>query len=173
MRREPAVFTDRYRCAETSKIGFFRNETGNRSDMGRGRYAVETRRKNLSRCRNGETGVTQQEDHMQEDPREGMIEEFLKIPIPSDWYTKDTTQRRAYIVGGYKTYQGETAERSKICAVEVWHECFGYPIATLTQRDTRAINAILSKSLKGWERNNTRYGEEYGRQRGFFKSVPP
>lgn len=117
--------------------------------------------------------AAQQEDHMQEDPREGMIEEFLKIPIPSDWYTKDTTQRRAYIVGGYKTYQGETAERSKICAVEVWHECFGYPIATLTQRDTRAINAILSKLLKGWERNNTRYGEEYGRQRGFFKSVPP
>ena len=117
--------------------------------------------------------AAQQEDHMQEDPREGMIEEFLKIPIPSDWYTKDTTQRRAYIVGGYKTYQGETAERSKICAAEVWHECFGYPIATLTQRDTRAINAILSKLLKGWERNNTRYGEEYGRQRGFFKSVPP
>lgn len=117
--------------------------------------------------------AAQQEDHMQEDPREGMIEEFLKIPIPSDWYTKDTTQRRAYIIGGYKTYQGETAERSKICAVEVWHECFGYPIATLTQRDTRAINAILSKLLKGWEWNNTRYGEEYGRQRGFFKSVPP
>ncbi len=117
--------------------------------------------------------AAQREDHMQEDPREGIIEEFLKIPIPSDWYTKDTTQRRTYIVGGYKTYQGETAERSKICAAEVWHECFGNPISTLTQRDTRAINAILLKLLKGWERNNTRFGAEYGRQRGFFKSVPP
>lgn len=117
--------------------------------------------------------AAQREDHMQEDPREGIIEELLKIPIPSDWYTKDTTQRRTYIVGGYKTYQGETAERSKICAAEVWHECFGNPISTLTQRDTRAISAILLKLLKGWERNNTRFGAEYGRQRGFFKSVPP
>lgn len=117
--------------------------------------------------------VVQQEDHMQEDPREGMIEAFLKIPIPADWYTKDLIQRRTYIAGGYKTYLGDTAERNKICAAEVWHECFGYPISTLTKRETRAINAILSKLLKGWKRDNTHFGGEYGRQRGFSKNVPP
>lgn len=114
-----------------------------------------------------------QEEHMQEDPRKGMIEEFLKIPIPLDWYSESLQDRRTYIVSGYQTYSGETGERRRICAAEIWVECFGRQLSIMTQRDTRDINAILTQICAGWTRDNIRFGDAYGRQRGFIKSVPP
>lgn len=110
----------------------------------------------------------QQEGHRQEDPRTGMLEEFLKKPIPVDWYSKDLQTRRRIITEAY-TYQGETMERCKVCAAEVWVECFGYPLSTLTQKETRQINAMLLKLCKDWKRENVRFGTDYGRQRGFVK----
>lgn len=110
----------------------------------------------------------QQEDHRQDDPRSGMIEEFLKKPIPVEWYSKDLQERRRYITGAY-AHQGETVERCKVCAAEVWVECFGYPLSTLSQQDTRKINAILRKLCKDWKQDRERFGADYGRQRGFVK----
>lgn len=110
----------------------------------------------------------QQEDHRQEDPRTGMVDEFLKKPIPVDWYSKDLPTRRGFITGAY-TYRGETMERCKVCAAEVWVECFGYPLGTLTQKETRQINAILLKLCRDWKQDRLRFGGEYGRQRGYVK----
>lgn len=112
----------------------------------------------------------QQEAHMQEDPREGMIAEFLKKPIPVDWYSKDLQARRMYITGG-AAYQGEIMERRRICAAEIWVECFGYQLSTLTKRESRQINAILAHLLKDWKPDNTYFGAAYGRQRGFYKGI--
>ena len=109
-----------------------------------------------------------QEAHMQEDPQEGMIAEFLKNPIPIDWYSKSTRDRRLYFTGA-APYQGETMERRRICAAEVWVECFGNQIGTLTQKDTRRINATLTHLLKNWGRDRAYFGADYGRQRGFYK----
>ncbi len=110
----------------------------------------------------------QQESHLQEDPREGMIEEFLKKPIPVDWYSKDMQYRMSYCFGTMP-YQGETMPRRMICAAEIWVECFRLTISTMKQKDTRQINAILTKLLKGWMRDRPCFGAEYGRQRGFVK----
>ncbi len=115
----------------------------------------------------------QQEDHMQEDPREGMVEEFLRIPIPPNWYSKDLEQRRIYIRDGHKTYQGGTVERRKVCAAEVWAECFGKSLGEMTKRDTREINAILARLLKEWKRELLRFWVCYGVQRGFCENVTP
>ena len=110
----------------------------------------------------------QQEDHMQDDPREGMIEEFLKKPIPADWYSKDMQYRMSYCFGALP-YQGETMQRSMVCAAEIWVECFRLPLNGLKQRDTRQINAILTKLLKDWKRDRAYFGADYGRQRGFIQ----
>lgn len=110
----------------------------------------------------------QQEGHRQEDPRTGMVETFLKKPIPVDWYSRDLQARRGYITGAY-IYHGETIERRKICAAEVWVECFGNQLSMLTRKDARQINAILRQLCKDWESENIRFGGDYGRQRGFFK----
>lgn len=114
-----------------------------------------------------------QEDHIQEDPREGMVAEFLKKPIPVDWYSESLTDRKVYINSGYQTYTGETMERGRICAAEVWCECFGLQLSQLTKKDTRAINAILARICEGWTRDRLQFGDAYGRQRGLVKNVPP
>lgn len=113
----------------------------------------------------------QQEEHRQEDPRKGMIEEFLKTPIPDDWHSWDADRRRFY---DPKTYTGITVERRSICAAEVWVECFKHPQAEIRQRDSREINAILRELLGSrpeWKADRIYPGADYGLQRGFAKSV--
>lgn len=107
----------------------------------------------------------QQEAHRQEDPREGMILEFLKRPIPVDWYSWDKDRRWYY---DPHTYTGETMERTRICAAEIWVECFHYHLPDMSQKDSRAINAILRK-FPDWEPWSYRPGADYGLQRGFRK----
>lgn len=114
----------------------------------------------------------QQEAHMQEDPREGMIAEFLKKPIPANWYSLGLQDRRLYFMGA-DSYQGEPMERRRICAAEVWVECFGYQLSTMTKREARQINAILTHQLKDWEWGNIRFGACYGSQRGLVKVQHP
>lgn len=109
----------------------------------------------------------QQEMHRQEDPREGMILEFLSRQIPTDWCSWDMERRLFYNPG---TYTGPTVERASICAAEIWVECFKYRLQDMTQKDSRAINAIL-RNLPGWEPLRYRPGADYGQQRGFHKGV--
>lgn len=116
-----------------------------------------------------EAAEREQETHKHEDPRKGIIEEFLKIPIPVNWYSMDADSKRLYDT---KTYTGETMERDKICALEIWVECFHRAKADMAQRDTRQINNILVDILRNkpeWERHTLRFGRDYGVQRGFFK----
>ncbi len=116
-----------------------------------------------------EAAEREQETHRHEDPRKGIIEEFLKIPIPVNWYSMDADSRRLY---DPKTYTGETMERDKICALEIWVECFHGLKKDLTQIDTRQINNILSEILKDkpeWIQERQRFGADYGLQRGFSK----
>lgn len=116
-----------------------------------------------------EAAEREQEAHKHEDPRKGIIEEFLKIPIPVNWYSMDADSRRLY---DPKTYTGETMERDKICALEIWVECFHRAKADMAQGDTRQINNILVDILRNkpeWERHTLRFGGDYGVQRGFFK----
>ncbi len=61
--------------------------------------------------------------------------------------------------------------RTKICALEIWVECFGKDAGTIKRIDTIEINNILS-NINGWERNKKpmRFGE-FGVQKGFSRSV--
>ncbi len=107
----------------------------------------------------------QQEAHRQEDPREGMILEFLKRPIPVGWYSWDKDRRWYH---DSRTYTGATMGRTLISAAEVWVECFRYRLPDMSQKDSRAINAILRK-FPDWEPWRYRPGADYGQQRGFRK----
>lgn len=118
-----------------------------------------------------EEAEREQEAHRYEDPRKGIIEEFLKLPVPVNWYSTNSITRLSYL-SNPKIYTGETMARDKICALEIWVECFHRAKADLTQKDTRQINGILSEILKGkpeWIWDNLRFGADYGRQRGYSK----
>ena len=110
----------------------------------------------------------QQEAHEESNAKEGIILEFLARPVPLDWDKRSIQQRRMYWQGEFNRGDCDTTERDRVCAAEIWCECFGKDITYMRQTDAREINSILG-CLPGWEKdkNGRRYGKEYGLQRGY------
>lgn len=109
-----------------------------------------------------------QEGHRESSSREGLIKDFLEKKIPAGWDGYDQQKRRLFWAGGLRLPEGvSTLEREKVCALEIWVECFGSDPRYMKRADSMEINGILGR-LKGWTRNKVtrRYGP-YGQQRGF------
>lgn len=113
----------------------------------------------------------QQESHRESSGKEGVILEFLERPIPSNWDQLDLQKRRMFWQGNLKLTDGvELIHREKVCAMEIWVECFNGEARYMKRADSVEINGILT-SLKGWKRNKSkrRYGP-YGILSGFERS---
>lgn len=113
----------------------------------------------------------QQESHREAYAKEGAIREFLDRQIPQNWDSMGLLERRQYYNGTLRLPEGVgLVPREKVCAVEIWQECFGGELKYMQRRDSTEINSILG-SLKGWKRNKSarRYGF-YGIQRGFERA---
>lgn len=110
----------------------------------------------------------QQEKHRESYAKEGVIREFLEKKIPSNWESLSPTQRIQYLHGSLQVGENvELLERRKVCAAEIWQECFGSDIRYMNKKDSMEINQILS-SISGWKKmkSPSRFGI-YGMQRGF------
>ena len=110
---------------------------------------------------------TAREAHMESNSKQGLINEFLLQKVPKNWNTMSRTARRTFLTMGSHTPDEELEYRDRICAVEVWYECFGQDPARMKKTDTREINQILLDSpyTEGGSKV-MRFGE-YGKQRGF------
>ena len=111
--------------------------------------------------------VEQQETHREASGKEGMIMSFLDRLVPENWEQMDVIKRRMFLSGGMHT-EGTLRVRDKICAVEIWVECFGGDPKYMKRSDSMEINNIL---LHGkWQRIRTpRNFGPYGQQRGFSR----
>lgn len=108
---------------------------------------------------------TEQEQHREDNVKEGMIREFLAKPIPDGYDDMSLATRRMWWAGAAQN--GAPAARTKTCALEIWCECFGGDPRNMKRTDARDINAVLS-NLAGWRRNKSRRRYGYcGTQRGF------
>ena len=113
----------------------------------------------------------QQESHREAYAKEGVIREFLDREIPLEWDSMSLMQRRQFYQGTLHLPAGtELVPRTKVCAAEIWQECFGSDLKYMTKRDSMEINSIM-RCIKGWQRNRSsqRYGF-YGTQRGFERA---
>jgi len=112
-----------------------------------------------------------QEEHMEESDKFGQIQEFLERKLPDNWNQMDISERRQYLQGDdFGEAPEGNNERNKVCALEIWVECFnGDPKAFDNQR-SREIKDILQR-LPGWSYNKTklRFGKLYGLQRCYIK----
>lgn len=109
-----------------------------------------------------------QESHREASGKEGLIRAFLEQPIPPNWDSLSLSLKRQFLSGSLRLPEGtELMERDKVCAMEVWAECFNGDVKYMKKTDSMEINGILA-SLKGWKRNKSvrRYGV-YGTQKGF------
>lgn len=110
---------------------------------------------------------TAREAHMESNSKQGLINEFLLQKVPKNWNTMSRSARRTYLTMGSHTPDEELEYRDRICAVEVWYECFGQDPARMKKTDTREINQILLDSpYTEGKAKLMRFGE-YGVQRGF------
>lgn len=110
---------------------------------------------------------TAREAHMESNSKQGLINEFLLQKVPKNWNTMSRTARRTFLTMGSHTPDEDLEYRDRICAVEVWYECFGQDPARMKKVDTREINQILMDSpYTAGGSKVMRFGE-YGKQRGF------
>jgi len=114
---------------------------------------------------------------LESDVREGMIAEYLDKLLPEDWDKMDLAERRGFLRGDQFTGGNRTGtqQRTTVCAVEIWTECFGKYPSTIKRSDTYDIFGMLMK-IGGWEKysgNKTgvlRRGI-YGPQRCYVRKV--
>ena len=112
----------------------------------------------------------EQENYRESNAKEGLIKEYLEKQITLDWATKSLSARKGIMRGDYGVPENsELMTRDKVCALEVWVECFGGDPKNMQRKDSMEINGIL-ETLKDWRRckSSVRFGP-YGTQRGFVK----
>lgn len=102
---------------------------------------------------------------MEVDERQGMVEQYLAKPLPTNWATMDLYQRRSYLDGDELTANTVTEPRKTVSNAEIWCECFGKNLADMKPSDSFAIAALMMQ-IDGWKRSGRRVSQPiYGRQR--------
>ena len=109
----------------------------------------------------------------EQDPLQGVIEEFLARPIPEDWDRNwnDLSRRLTYWGGGVRLEKTKLVARQWVCIMEIWRECLMDNRSTIPQREANRISNILL-ALGDWKRAAThRFGPLYGRQRAYHRAA--
>lgn len=180
-----------------SDSGFLRDITGNRrfwpvNVTGHGKYhpwelaevdqvwaeAIEYYKQGEELFLKGEVAAeayNQQRAAMETDAREGIVQEYLDRLLPEGWDNYDLFQRRNFLNGnefGGQTEEG-SVQRTRVCAMEIWCECFGKPREAMKKTDSYEIESILYK-LGGWKKYNGNASGKlripgYGIQRAYVR----
>jgi predicted P-loop ATPase len=103
-----------------------------------------------------------QESYEEENPKAGLIAEYLERLLPEDWDSMDPYARRQWLETGA---QG-TKRRDTVCTVEVWVEALGNSQEKLDRYAAKEIREILA-GMPGWRSRGRaqRTCKPYGRQR--------
>ena len=103
-----------------------------------------------------------QEAYSEENPKAGIVEEYLDRLLPEDWESKDSYDRRVWLENNAEG----TVRRTIVCTAEIWAEALGGNPDKLDRRELKEISSIMA-SLPGWryQGNRQRTIQPYGRQR--------
>ena len=108
-----------------------------------------------------------QEAYEEENPRVGMVEDYLDRKLPEGWRDMDLYARRQWLESDA---QG-TEERQVVCTMELWAEALGQNPDKYDRYAGKEVGDIMAK-LPDWRRrgNKTITIKPYGRQRYFERS---
>lgn len=107
-----------------------------------------------------------QKTYEEENPKAGVVEEYLERRLPEDWEEKDIYERRQWLESGAEG----TVERQTVCTIEIWAEALGGNPDKLDRYASKEIRDIMA-TLSGWryQGNWTKTIKPYGRQRYFVR----
>lgn len=112
-----------------------------------------------------------QQQALEYDDREGSVIEYLDTKLPDDFYDWDTYRRVDYFQQDDELQPKEegTRQRTEVCALEIFCECFGRPRNMWKRQDGYEIAAIMAR-LTNWERTgSTTRIPGYGKQRVYTR----
>ena len=103
-----------------------------------------------------------QEEYEEENPRAGIIADYLDRLLPAGWEDMDLYARRNWLEGDAEG----VAKRQSVCILEIWAEALNGNPDKLDRYAIKEISGIVA-GLPGWTRaNNQRKTiKPYGRQR--------
>ncbi len=118
-----------------------------------------------------EKSKKEQTSAMEQDDREGIVKEYLDMPLPDNWDSMDEFSRRDYVSdpNGPTQPKGVKA-RESVSNMEIWCECFGKQKAEIKPSDSYAIAAIMLH-IGGWKRSDKKTANGiYGKQRLYIRT---
>lgn len=110
-----------------------------------------------------ETEATKiQESYQEENPKAGIVAEYLERLLPVGWENQDLYTRRQWL----ETDAKGTVKRQTVCNVEIWAEALGGNPDRLDRYAMKEVKDIMT-NMPGWRRskNGARSHPPYGSQR--------
>ena len=107
-----------------------------------------------------------QETFEEENPKIGLVAEYLDRLLPEGWEDRDLYSRRTWLESG----ETGTVKRDRVCSYEIWAEALGQSPDRLDRYAMKEIRDIMSK-LPAWKhQGNSRCTRKpYGFQRYYKK----
>jgi predicted P-loop ATPase len=108
-----------------------------------------------------------QESYEEENPKAGIVIDYLERLLPADWEEKDLFARRAWL----ETGTDGTVKRQNVCTMEIWAEALNGNPDKFDRYAAMEIRSIMA-SLPEWRHRGNKlltFGP-YGRQRYFERT---
>ena len=109
---------------------------------------------------------------MEKDEREGLVRDYLEIPLPDGWDGMELSERRLYLDDPDAPAAAEGRHRRMtVSNMEIWCECLGRRREDMKPSDSYAMAAIMY-SIEGWERSGrSERSPLYGKQRVYVRKA--
>jgi hypothetical protein len=109
-----------------------------------------------------------QETYEEENPRIGIIGQYLERKLPAGWPEMDLYSRRQWL----ETESEGTVQRTCVCTMEIWAEALNGNPDRLDRYAGKEIRDIMSKLPEWRQQGNKRLTiHPYGRQRYFERRL--
>ena len=108
-----------------------------------------------------------QQIYEEENPRAGLIADYLERLLPEDWEERDLYSRRAWL----ETNEEGTVQRDTVCTMEIWAEALNGNPDKLDRYAAKDIRDVLATMPEWRHQGNLRKrAKPYGRQRYYKRS---
>lgn len=107
-----------------------------------------------------------QEIYEEENPKVGIVLQYLERPLPVAWPDMDLYSRRQWLEGSEKG----TVPRERVCSLEIWAEALGQSPDRMDRYGSKEVRDIMSKIPQWHHQGNALISSgPYGRQRYYKK----